>query len=203
MGENHDVPAPPCPVRSPCPVLASPFVDKVWSPKRPTPRVNQDAPELERFFRQHFPVVRGKCARMLGDTEEAADVAQETFVRLWQSPVAREAPGARLRWIYQTSTRLAIDRLRRRRLGIEVHADGGADAPGAEAGVDAVLGARQWLLRLAGEVPEDELEVAILSRLDDLTQDEIAEVTGRSSRTVRRMLLRVDLKLAEFLRRHA
>ena len=46
--------------------------------------------DLDQFFQHHFPVIRGKCARMLGDSEEAADVAQETFLRLVGSPVARE-----------------------------------------------------------------------------------------------------------------
>jgi RNA polymerase sigma-70 factor (ECF subfamily) len=72
------------------------------------------SPALDRFFQDYFPLIQGKCARMLGDSDEAMDVAQETFVRLWSSPLVYDTPVARLAWIYRTSTRLAIDYLRRR-----------------------------------------------------------------------------------------
>jgi RNA polymerase sigma-70 factor (ECF subfamily) len=156
---------------------------------------------LEQFFQQVFPVIRAKCARMLGDTEAAADIAQETFLRMWVSPVAREPAEARLRWIYQTSTRLAIDHLRRRRLGVEVRAMEGMDAPQAGAGAEAVVAARQWLERLGAELSADELEVVILSRCDRMTHDEVAEVTAMSSRSVRRILTRIDERLVRMSRR--
>ncbi len=54
------------------------------------------------------------------------------------------------------------------------------------------------LERIAGRAPARELEVAILSRLDELTQEEIAEVTGMSSRTVRRLLRKFDSRIARW-----
>jgi RNA polymerase sigma-70 factor, ECF subfamily len=156
---------------------------------------------LEQFFQEVFPVIRAKCARMLGDTESAADIAQETFLRLWVSPVARQPAPARLRWIYQTSTRLAIDLLRRRRLAVEVPARAGVDAPHTGAGAESVAAARQGLERLGAELSADELEVVILSRFDRMTQDEVAEVTEMSSRSVRRILRRVDERLVRMSRR--
>jgi RNA polymerase sigma-70 factor (ECF subfamily) len=156
---------------------------------------------LDRFFREHFPVIRAKCARMLGDTEEAADIAQETFLRLYSSEVAHQQPAARLTWIYQTSTRLAIDRLRRQRLGVEVPAHEEVDTPGRGPAADEVIAARQWLGRVAEALPPDELEVAILSRFDRMTHDEIAAVTEMSSRSVRRILGRLDERLDRLGRR--
>jgi RNA polymerase sigma-70 factor (ECF subfamily) len=156
---------------------------------------------LDEFFREVFPVIRAKCARMLGDTEAAGDIAQETFLRLWLSPVAREPAWARLKWIYQTSTRLAIDQLRRRRLGVEVPAAEGVDPPHGGAGAEAVVAARQWLELLTAELPGAELEVVLLSRCDRMTHDEVAEVTDMSSRSVRRILARVDDRLAKMSRR--
>ena len=141
-------------------------------------------------------MIRAKCARMLGDGEAGADVAQETFARLCASPVAHEPPAARLRWIYQTSTHLAIDQLRRRRLGVEVRPAAPFDAPRVEAPVDATLSARPSLQRLAAALSPVELEVVILARCDRLGQREIAELAGVSSRSVRRILARVDERLA-------
>jgi RNA polymerase sigma-70 factor, ECF subfamily len=153
--------------------------------------------ELDHFFQQYFPIVRAKCARLLGDTEEAADVAQETFLRFCASRVVREPVPARLKWIYLTGTRLAIDRLRRRRLGIEVTAPEGTDAPARGCGAEQVVAARQLLGRLAAEMPAAELEVLVMTRFDRMSQDEVAEVTAKSSRQVRRILVRAEHRLGE------
>jgi len=45
---------------------------------------------------------------------------------------------------------------------------------------------------LAGAVPQDELAVAVLCRVDGLAQPEAAQVLGISERTVRRVLDRFD-----------
>jgi RNA polymerase sigma-70 factor, ECF subfamily len=153
--------------------------------------------ELDRFFQQHFPIVRAKCARMLGDSEEAADVAQETFLRFCASPVVHEPVPVRLRWLYLTGTRLAIDHLRRRRLGVEVRAPEGADAPSRAGGTEQLVAARQALGRLAAEMPAAELEVLVMTRFDRMSQEEVAEVAAISSRQVRRILVRAEHRLGD------
>jgi RNA polymerase sigma-70 factor (ECF subfamily) len=152
--------------------------------------------DLAGFFQEVFPVIRAKCARMLGDGEPAADIARETFLRLWSSGVAGAPAAVRLRWIYRTSTRLAVDHLRRRRPGIEPASDGAPADPGAEAGL-AVPG---WPGRLAAVLAPAQLEVANLSRCDRMIDDEVAEVTGMSSRSVRRILAEVDEQLSRLER---
>ncbi len=161
-----------------------------------------DAPQLRAAYEKYFPIIRAKCARMLSDPEEAADVAQETFIRLWQSPMAGKTPEQLSAWIYQTSTRAAIDRLRHRgrqrtlsqRAAIHGHGFDGRQGAGVPMDEAALL-ARRLLQHLADKLPEDELEVAILSRIDALSHAEIAEVAACSERTVRRLLQRFDERL--------
>ncbi len=151
-------------------------------------------PLLERLFRENFAVIQARCTRMLGEREEAADVAQETFVRLCESGAVHEEPAVRVRWIWRTSTRLAIDLLRRRRLGVETRAPG-ADVEGPGRPADDVVAARQQRAAIAGAAPGKELEVAMLCRVDGLTQPEAAEVCDVSERTVRRLLERFDRRV--------
>src|SRR5207237_7461220 len=61
---------------------------------------------------------------------------------------------------------------------------------------DDALTTRRSLEVLARKLPADELEVALLFRLDRLSQAEIAEVTRVSERTVRRALRRLDARVA-------
>ena len=135
---------------------------------------------------------------MLADFAEADDVAQETFVRLWRADLAGADSRRVLAWIYRTGTRLAIDRLRERsRIAATDEetaalAQLGSLAPGGE---DA-LATRRALAALARRLPPDELEVALLSRIDGLSQVEIAQISGVSERTVRRCLRRLEARVA-------
>jgi RNA polymerase sigma-70 factor (ECF subfamily) len=98
--------------------------------------------------------------------------------------------------MWRTSTRIAIDLLRRRRLGVEVRREP-PDAAGGGRPADAVMAARQQLAAIATAAPRDELEVAMLCRVDGLTQPEAAEVCDVSERTVRRLLDRFDRRVAQ------
>lgn len=62
--------------------------------------------------------------------------------------------------------------------------------------LEAATGNRQVLEQLISLAGDDELQVAVLSRVDGLTQPEAAEVLGISERTVRRLLTRFDERVA-------
>jgi len=57
--------------------------------------------------------VYGYAAWMLRDREEAGDVAQEAFVRLWEHRATVDEASARA-WLLRTAHNLCIDRTRRR-----------------------------------------------------------------------------------------
>lgn len=154
---------------------------------------------LEQLYKTCFPVIRAKCGRMLDSRAEAEDVAQEVFARLLDSPLAARLDGppelTLLAWVYRASTRLAIDRMRaqRRQGALLLSADLG---PFPAANAEVSLVARRAIAALATQTPADELEVAILSRLDLLSQLEIAALTKTSERSIRRLLHRFDERVA-------
>jgi RNA polymerase sigma-70 factor (ECF subfamily) len=162
---------------------------------------------LPEHYRRLVAPIRAKCRRILGDASAAEDAAQETFLRLCRSgPPFAAGRGANprpeearvvLAWLYRTCTRVAIDVLRDRRRS-PVAADV-ADGEPSACSVDAAraLEARSALARMADALPDDELEVALLCRVDGLTHPEAAEVLGISERTVRRLLDRFDEHVTE------
>jgi len=122
----------------------------------------------------------------LRDAAEADDVAQDVFVRLWQRGLpddVRDVTG----WLYKTATHLCIDRLRQRAMHQRP-----VPQPTHSTDLEAATSHRQLLERLVSLADADELHVAVLSRLDGLTQPEAAAVLGISERTVRRLLTRFD-----------
>jgi RNA polymerase sigma-70 factor (ECF subfamily) len=153
---------------------------------------------LEATYQRYFPIIRDKCRRMLSTHEDAQDVAQETFIRLWKARLGGADPSVVTAWVFRTSTRLAIDHLRRRRRenGGPRPQDDDRAPESIASDLETSLVARQELERIAELVPRRELEMAILSRVDGLVQTEIAEVLETSERTVRRVLSSFDARLA-------
>jgi len=144
-------------------------------------------------YRRVFPMILNKCRRMIRDAAESQDLAQEVFVRLWRSREMITDPRALTAWLYRTCTRLAIDRSRSRgRHDVALAAmAAGSDGQGA-ASPEQQSTSRRALAQVAARTPARELEVALLSRVDELGHAEIAEVVGISERTVRRLLVRFD-----------
>lgn len=146
---------------------------------------------LEDQYRRYFPVIREKCRRMVG-ADEAQDIAQETFMRLWKSgPIDADAREVTA-WVYRVATRLSIDALRRRP---RTDDDAAARALPGPTALEQATASRQQLQQLLARVPADLLELAVLTRVDGLTQPEAGEVLGVTDRTVRRQLDKLDALL--------
>ena len=165
-----------------------------------------DEETFEDAYRRYFPVIVAKCKRMLGGTSEAQDVAQEAFARLWRCRDPLPGDPAVAAWLYRTCTRLAIDKLRQRRRGLGLGLGDGADSLVGRLVADGgspegSSSSRQLLARLSSAISVQDLEVAILSRVDGLTHGEMAQVLAISERTVRRRLVRFTVRLARFLQK--
>jgi RNA polymerase sigma-70 factor (ECF subfamily) len=149
--------------------------------------------ELTRAYQRYFPLLVQKCARMLRSHEDAQDVAQESFIRLHEAALLGAEPRVVTAWLYRTSTRLAIDRLRAR-------SHRAADPSALDALIDSSASDGASLFRSALDqlvklVPDDELQAGLLSRVDGLSQAELAEVLGVHERTVRRLLSKFEARI--------
>ncbi len=162
--------------------------------------MTESPPPFPAAYRGYLPAVRGKCRRLLGEVAAAEDIANESFLRLWQSgPSTRasdpDATRVTMAWLYRTCTRLCIDVLRRRRFD---SFDEESPLLPCAAHLEEAVHARRIVVQLAARVPSDELAVAVLCRIDGLAQPEAAEVLGISERTVRRLLERFDAHTREW-----
>jgi RNA polymerase sigma-70 factor (ECF subfamily) len=159
-------------------------------------------------YRRFLPPIRMKCRRILAQLEDAEDVAHESFVRLLQHgpswSTEADTPVV-MAWLYRTCTRLAIDTLRSRaRLTLtdDPSRDQESWWPGGVA-LDSALHARRLVHSLCKRVEGDELETAVLCRVDGVSQLEAAAVLGVSERTVRRLLERFDVHVKQWREEYA
>jgi RNA polymerase sigma-70 factor, ECF subfamily len=158
-------------------------------------RVTESQPAFPRAYLRFVAPIRAKCLRLLGSSAEAEEVAQETFLRLWQAgPPLPPAGDVRvvMAWLYRTCTHLSIDALRRRRRTGAAFDSDALDALPCAISLEHALAARRAIHALHARVPHDELEAAVLCRVDGLGQVEAAEILAISERSLRRLLARFD-----------
>jgi len=136
---------------------------------------------------------------LLGSSGAAEEIVQESFVRLWEAgPELRPDQETRtvLAWLYRTSTRLALDALRKERRAAPLPTDE-AHLPCSRSLEDS-LAARRIVVALSETVEREALEAAVLCRVDGVSQPEAAEILGVSERTVRRLLERFAAQANEW-----
>jgi RNA polymerase sigma-70 factor (ECF subfamily) len=143
---------------------------------------------LEGLFRRYSRSVFRRASAILGNSDAAKDVTQEVFLRALNSGSSSQgrseltSAASPIAWLYRVTTNLCLKLLRdsSRRRRILGAAAVPAGAPPPELPVDAALTLRA-LLR---DIPDDLQEIAIYYFVDNMSQDEIAELTGMPRRTV-------------------
>ncbi len=168
-----------------------------------------DVAAFEQLVEMHQHAVVGTVAKMLGDPNDAEDVAQQVFVRIWKS-APRYKPQAKFTtWMFTITRNLVFNEMRRRQRKPSVsleqreeefHApETPADAPGPaeealqqelERAVDAAI----------AKLPEKQRLAVILRRYDELPYEEIGEILGMSLSAVKSLLFRARGQLKESLR---
>ncbi len=151
--------------------------------------------DIEQLYLRFGPLVFRRCLRLLRNPENARDAVQEVFVRALAHAPELTWDRKGLPWLYRVATRLCLNRLRDARpLQFQPGEDLPEPAPGGS--LEHRLDARLTLLALQKEVDEETWTVAVYAMMDGMTQDEIAELTGRSRRTIGKRLAEVERRAA-------
>jgi RNA polymerase sigma factor (sigma-70 family) len=153
----------------------------------PAARGARDGGLLAELYARHAPAVFARCRYLLRDEEAAKDATQEVFARALRA--LREFRGAAspTTWLLCIATHHCLNELRSARAGWREELRRVAaqrSEPGLEADKRELLRA---LLKVAGA---EEQQMAVLYFVDEMTQAEIAQATGRSLPTVRKRLRR-------------
>ncbi len=143
--------------------------------------------DFSTFYRATLAPLRRYLARMLGNTPEAQDVAHDAYLRVFPSVTGEkvERPEALL---YVTARRLAINRLKRRRISPLAPEGSSLETAAASApGVAQQVMARQELRLLEdaiAQLPEGCRAVLLLRKVELLSHREIADRLGIAISTV-------------------
>lgn len=144
--------------------------------------------------------------RLTGDPEEAKDLTQDVFVRVYRN-LDKYAPGTFEGWLYRVTKNLFLDRVRRRKrvllepLPEEEWRQPEDRGPGPEQRLEQGL-LRGDIEQALTQLPPDFRTAVVLCDVQGLTYEEIARATGWPLGTVRsrihrgRKLLRARLEAA-------
>ena len=73
-----------------------------------------DADAFEQLVRRKTPKVYALCYRIIGNAEDAKDIAQLVFIKLWENLGKYDAAYSFDTWLYRMVTNVAIDFIRNR-----------------------------------------------------------------------------------------
>lgn len=160
---------------------------------------------------EHQRMVVQLAVNLLGDRDEALDLSQEVFLRVFRTIHRFRGQSSLRTWIYRIAVNQARNRHRfwRRRhradqVSLDAHvAAHGEFLSGREAGPDRVLAQKELAARLQRALdglPFDQRTAIVLREIDGLSYDEIAYSLGVAVGTVKSRLTRARQALRLELR---
>lgn len=150
-----------------------------------------DAAAVRALAARKLPRLLSLAQRMLGDTPEAEDVAQEAMIRAWRE-APRWKPGAARfdTWLHRVAMNLCYDRLRRRReIAMDSPPERADEGPAPDRGLEAADVGRRVALAM-GDLPDRQREAVALCHYQELSNIEAAAVMGVSVEALESLLSR-------------
>jgi RNA polymerase sigma-70 factor (ECF subfamily) len=145
-----------------------------------------DASAFRELYAQVAPRLLGYLLKMARSKAVADDLLQHTFLKIHRARAAYVRGADPLPWIYSIAHRTFIDETRRQKRAVVNVADD--DVPEVAAGIDGATAERRddgvdpELARAAldalAQLPEQQREAVVLTKLDGKSVAEAAEIAG-------------------------
>jgi RNA polymerase sigma-70 factor (ECF subfamily) len=142
-----------------------------------------DEQAFNELVRRHRERVYWTARRVVGSHEEADDVVQEVFVRMFHGLAGFRGEANLATWLYRVTMNLSLNALRARKVRAFLRLDDLALEPEGGARADAAVLAEESDARLAKAVealPDRQKAVFVLRYYEELSYAEISAILGRS-----------------------
>ena len=137
----------------------------------------------------HQRMIFSLALKMLCDEEEAKDIVQETFIRVWQSIRNYDPQKTFSTWVYTIASRLCIDRLKKNSRMVVLPEDEitlrrfASDTDSQQS-----LENREWvsIVRMIAEGLSDKQRLVFtLCQLEGIPSAEVEQITGLDAKQVK------------------
>ena len=141
-----------------------------------------DTAAFRRVFDEYYPKVRVFFSRFVLSDDDAKDLAQNVFVKLWTMRSALREVRSFGAYLFRMCRNAAIDYGRKHNVRVDLEEDYAETYP-----LDEEYFARETRSRMESRIaamPEKRRRVVTLSRLEGMSNEEIALKLGISKKTV-------------------
>jgi RNA polymerase sigma-70 factor (ECF subfamily) len=155
---------------------------------------------VEEIFAKHHGEIYAYLIRMVRDSELAADLTQDAFVKAYRAYDTLERSENARAWLYQIAHRVALDHIRRQKIVRFLPWTG--ESRGAVPSAEHVVMETRLsgdLQRALERMPERQRAALLLAELHDLTGLELAAALGVSHVAARALLTRARESLRQAL----
>src|SRR6476620_2142699 len=158
-----------------------------------------DERAFQLLSRRHLPAMLGLARRILRNSAEAEDVAQEAFIRVW-THAPRWQPVAQFRtWLTRVVVNLCLDR-KRRAPWVELEAAGDIVDPSPGATEKAETNERERMVGAAiDKLPPRQRRASMVTYGEGMSNAEVAEILDTSVSAVETLLVRGKQNLGHAL----
>jgi RNA polymerase sigma factor (sigma-70 family) len=153
---------------------------------------------FEALVQRYQPRLLAFCRHMLGSQEDAEDVLQEVFTAAFNAVLADNRPINARPWLYRIARNRALNHLRRPQPAGQDSMDV-FERDGGTTTADTVHKRDEFRQIVADvhELPETQRTALLLREIDALSYDQIAEAMDTTVPSVKSLLVRARVSLAE------
>lgn len=167
-----------------------------------------DAEAFNQLMDRHQRTVVNLIFRFTGDAENAEDLAQEVFLRIYRAAPRYEPKAKFFTYLYQVTLNLCRNERERnsRRKATSLDSRGGDDKAweiaDPEVGAETLVQRQEVAAQVQAaiqQLPQEQRQLLLLQRFQDLGYEELAEVTAQTVSAVKAKLHRARLALKKKL----
>lgn len=171
-----------------------------------------DRQKFRMLVEQHQQMVFRTCMGFLHNKDDADDLTQDVFIQAFQSLAQFKGKSAFSTWLYRIAVNASLNKIRKSPLKVMFrrfeNIAGSKDkkeiyppVPDKEDPENILIRQEhiEWVWRALDSLPENQRTAIVLSKYDDLSQKEIAEIMKTTEGAVEALLQRAKKNLREKL----
>src|ERR1700741_2668628 len=163
---------------------------------------------VERYQAKVYSIIYG----ILRNRNDAEDIAQQVFAKVYFSIGNFDSRSSLLTWIYKITVNECYDYLRKKRVRKLVYESDFSEedtqrmqnvdtAPAQKPGVDTQLAQRDLVLKLLDKLSEEDRTLLLLKEVEGHSVEELSQMTGMNENTIKVKLFRARQKLIKAAQR--
>jgi RNA polymerase sigma-70 factor (ECF subfamily) len=162
-----------------------------------------DESAFERLVNKYQHSVLNTIYRYIGNYNEAEDIAQDVFVKVWRNIKSFKGKAKFSTWLYRIAVNQCLDYRRKRKektVSLDNTLEESKIPESLTVGLDFERQKKAEIVRQAiNELPDNQRAALILAKYDDKSYQEIAQIMGISLASVASLIFRAKERLKDKL----